>query len=113
MKAAVKTFACVLACGLAGCNKSPQQNDGAAANPALAQSKAVAAEQVQLQGAVAGATAGRIGDYSEAPAADATAPTSPPGSAGSFDQFRGIDQSGVAPAMVIRTGQAFIEVDKV
>jgi uncharacterized protein DUF4349 len=114
MKAAVKMFACVVASAVAGCNKSPQQTDGAGANTStMAQSKAVSTEQMQLQGAVAGATVGRTGDFSEAPAVDAAAPISPPSSAGSIDQFRGIDQSSAAPAMVIRTGQAFIEVDKV
>lgn len=114
MNAAVKVFACVATCVVAGCKKSPQPSDGTVVTTAAAsQSKALGAEQMQQQRAIVGSSAGRIGDYSEAPAADAAAPVSPPSSTDGIDQFQGIDQSTAAPAMVIRTGQAFIEVDKI
>jgi type IV secretory pathway VirB2 component (pilin) len=112
MNAAVKTFACLVACAVAGCNKSPQPSDGATVTTsALSQSKVLAPEQ--LQRAVPGAVAGQIGDYNTAPAVDAAAPAAPPSSPGNVDQFQGIDQSSTAPPMVIRTGQAFIEVEKI
>jgi hypothetical protein len=114
MNAAVKTFAFVTVCAFAGCNKSPQPNDGATVTTsALSQSKAVSAERVHLQRAIGGRSEGEVGDFSDAPAVDAAVATAPPPSTGGTDQFEGIDQSNTAPAMVIRTGQAFIEVEKV
>jgi type IV secretory pathway VirB2 component (pilin) len=106
-------FACIFACAVAGCKQSPPPSDGnAATTAALSQSKTPAAEQLQARRAIAGRTEGQIG-YSEAPAADAAAPVSPPSSNSGIDPFQGIDAGTAAPAMVIRMGQAFIEVDKI
>jgi hypothetical protein len=115
MNAALKTFALAFAWTVAGCDKSPQSNEGSAVNTsAAAQSKAVASgTEARLQQAVVGGINGQVGDYAEAPSADAAAPAMPPSSGGGIDQFQGIDESTTAPAMLIRTGQAFIEVDKV
>src|SRR4051812_27737279 len=110
---ATTIFAVIVMAAIAGCG-SPGGQASAADSGGTEQraGKLVTTSTAAPGRGVLGRVESQMG-MSPAPAvdaqADAVAPESPPG----IDPFQGIDRSGAAPTMVIRTGQASIEVDKV
>jgi hypothetical protein len=112
MKASTLLVTIALAVGAYACDsRSPADGSGVAAG------KAEGAQNSPVTTASAGSRA-MIGrgeaDFSalRAPStvADAVSPQSPPSSA---DPLQNVNAGSAAPTMVIRTGQAFIEVEKV
>src|SRR3954471_4779167 len=110
---ATTIFAVIVMAAIAGCG-SPGGQASAADSGGTEQraGKLVTTSTAAPGRGVLGRVESQMG-MSPAPAADAqadaVAPESPPG----IDPFQGIDRSAAAPTMVIRTGQAFIEVDRV
>jgi Domain of unknown function (DUF4349) len=105
--------ALIAMCTIAGCGSPDQNGNGASATDAQLRSKVAHTTSAMRRGGVVGSVESQM-QMADAPApaiqADAVAPEAPPAGA---DPFQGIDASTAAPTMVIRTGQAFIEVDKV
>jgi uncharacterized protein DUF4349 len=105
--------AVITMCAIAGCGSPEQKGNGASAVDEQLQSKIVTTPAAMRAGAISGRIESQT-EMADAPAAsveaDAVAPQSP---GGGIDALQGIDASTAAPTMVIRTGQAFIEVDKV
>ena len=110
------TFLVLIATALSACDRgaSPAA-DGAAVTTATAVGSTVglgAANRIRARMDLgkAEATAGQFADVIEAPATERSSPESPPSGP---DPLQNVNAGSVAPTMVIRTGQAFIEVDKV
>jgi type IV secretory pathway VirB2 component (pilin) len=110
MKAFISLVMIALALTAPGCSSSPPTDGtGVATGKAGAVSTGLATAT-----AMSAAVAQReVVQFSRVPAsavADAVSPESPPAAS---DPLQNFDASSTAPTMVIRTGQAFIEVEKV
>src|SRR3954462_3188899 len=111
------SFLILIALGVAACDANPPGAGGrdasvTATDQVVLTSRGVATAPAAMSAAsrrydVAGATEGEVGQSNAAPAA------LPPPPASLGDPLQGINAGATAPTMVIRTGQAFIEVEKV
>jgi hypothetical protein len=104
--------ALIVTCAIAACGSPDKTNNGASAADEQLQSRIATTTGAMRRGGVVGRVEAQMGMAAAPPSveADAVAPESP---GGGIDALQGIDAGTVAPTMVIRTGQAFIEVDKV
>jgi hypothetical protein len=112
----------LVACALSGCGDEPSMADSAGtftsranassqalgrpAVPPVSGVTGTSSRKAEMVGAVAAA---QSVDFSGAPVEEASSPTNP-----GADALQNINAAtAIAPTMIIRTGQAFIEVDKV
>src|SRR4051812_17090862 len=113
MKAAIKIIAFCVVSAVAGCG-SPSEKSDATTLGDVAQSKSVVATGASVRRAAVGRVDGQVEEVSAAAASDLSAQAAaPPAPPRGLDPFQMMGPGDAAPAMVIRTGQAFIEVDKV
>ena len=112
------TLLLLIACALAGCKgDSSSTADGTVAAPGrldaagMPTRSAPGMPAVGMTGKVAGAAGGEFREEAlQARSADASAPETPPSGS---DPLQNVNAATAAPTMVIRVGQAFIEVDQV
>src|SRR4030088_1065428 len=92
-----------------GCDSSSPADGRGASTPKM---EAMAASAVGMTTASRAVVGREAAPFSGAPsaAADAVSPEGPPSRQ---DPLQGVNAGSAAPTMVIRTGQAFIEVEKV
>jgi type IV secretory pathway VirB2 component (pilin) len=114
MKASTSLLTIALASIAYGCNSSAPRDDSTVAAQKIGTMSAtpMAVTSMTAPGAVAGGVATQFtgGVARVAEATDAVSPESPPAIS---DPLQNVNASSAAPTMVIRTGQAFIEVEKV